>query len=799
MILLLLSLAHAGGFAPDAEDSISKDIVYDDALAPNWYSWSWTGVYDFQAPEQVHSGAFAIYASIDPYGALSIYREGGYSHASALRFWVEGDDPQVNIRLESVTEGVHADEIPLSELGDVRGGEWTEITISLDALPPHTWERIDWVSAGSPGAIIHVDDISLLALDPTADAFRSAEPVAPDRLMLLGQGDADAVSVTLDGAPIAITGVVVEGAPTRTYLALADALGPGELVVDTADGAFTRTLGGGQASVSATPTHAIPGAIYGMNLPDGYPGDGSMTRYSASAARWGGNATALYNPLARATNLGADWYFVNEVLQESADDWLVSVEGFGLTSLVTVPSLDWVARDGGSWHYSVERYGEQQETAPDNRDAGSGVLMDGTLISWNDPEDAAQPWTPADAAAWLAALPNPPDVVAIGNETDIAHLTHRAVHPEPATYDEQLERFLTYAEAARGVLPDAAVTGPVSCCWKTWWDSEAEGDRDAHGGEDFLPWFLDAVAAADAERGESSLDLLDLHYYPEGLIADGLDAITDDETNAWRLRATRSLWDPDYIDESWIGTAAPVNSQPDPHAVQVIPRMKALLAERYPDAGLALTEWSFGAHDHLSGGLAAADALGIFGREGLDMAMIWPTPPLTSPTSSAFQLLRDGEQGFGRWSLPVTGDLDPDLAGVYAASHDDGRVAVLVVNKAPDADLSLDLDGLPSGRVALRHFGGALEARLVQHPEGRFEGALTVPAYSALLAVIQPDEADDSDLPWDTAEDTGGPEWRETGGSTGARCGCASAAPGPLSGLPALTLMFGALMYRRRR
>jgi len=792
VILLLLAQLASVSAAAD-------DVVYDDELAPSWYSWSWTGVYDFQAPELVHSGAFAIYASIDPYGALSIHREGGFAYASALRFWIEGDDPPVNLRLESITEGVHAEEIPLSEIATLRSGEWTEITISLDALPPHRWERIDWVESGGAGALIHVDDITLLDLDPSADSFRSAEPVAPDQLMLLGQGDPDAVAVTLDGAPIAISAVSVEGAPTRTYLTLAQPLGAGALVVDTADGAFSRALGAAAASVGGTPTHPISGGIYGVNLPEGYPGDGAMDRYSASTVRWGGNATALYNPVARATNLGADWYFSNEVLQESADDWLVAVEGFGLSSLVTVPSLGWVARDTGSYHYSVERYGEQQAAAPDNPDAGDGVLPDGTLISWNDPEDAAEPWTPADAGAWLAALPDPPDMVAVGNETDIAHLTHRAVHPEPAGYDEQLERFLTYADAAVDALPEALVTGPVSCCWATYWDSALDGDRAAHGDEDFLPWFLDAVADADADAGRRSLDLLDLHYYPEGLI-DGSRGGEDDATNAWRLRATRSLWDPDYVDESWIGDS-PISSQPDASAVQLIPRMKALIDERYPGTGLALTEWSFGAHDHLSGGLAAADALGIFGREGLDVATLWPAPPLTSPVTSAFQLLRDGEHAFGRWSLPVTTDLDPDLAGVYAASHDDGRIAVLVVNKAPDADLSLSLEGLPSGRLVLRHFGGAADARLIAHPAGRFEGALTAPAYSAVLAVIEPDEADDTDQPWDTAEDTAGPGWRDDAPDSGARCGCVSGVPAPLSAAPRLALPLLALLtaLRRRR
>ena len=58
---------------------------------------------------------------------------------------------------------------------------------------------------------------------------------------------------------------------------------------------------------------------------------------------------------------------------------------------------------------------------------------------------------------------------------------------------------------------------------------------------------------AKALDGVRILDYLDLHYYPQ---ASGVALATAGTatTQALRLRSTRSLWDPNYTDESWINT-----------------------------------------------------------------------------------------------------------------------------------------------------------------------------------------------------------------------------------------------------
>jgi hypothetical protein len=186
-----------------------------------------------------------------------------------------------------------------------------------------------------------------------------------------------------------------------------------------------------------------------------------------------------------------------------------------------------------------------------------------------------------------------------------------------------------------------------------------------------LPWWLDQVRRHDEQAGRRTLDALDVHYYPQGPGVYG--GATDEATNALRLRSTRSLWDPTYVDESWIR-----------EPVRLIPRLREWIDRYYPGTMLAIGEWSWGAERTLNGALAIADVLGIFGREGVDLAAYWTVPPPGSPGALAFALFTnyDGRGAtFGDQALPATA---PDDLAVYASrdSASDDLVIVLI-NKQP--------------------------------------------------------------------------------------------------------------------
>ncbi|MEZ4616921.1 MAG: hypothetical protein R2867_15650 [Caldilineaceae bacterium] len=86
----------------------------------------------------------------------------------------------------------------------------------------------------------------------------------------------------------------------------------------------------------------------------------------------------------------------------------------------------------------------------------------------------------------------------------------------------------------------------------------------------------------------------------------------------------------------------------DSNVVRLIPRMREWVVANYPGTKLAITEYNWGALDHINGALAQADVLGIFGREGLDMALLFDSPYSTDgkftadgPGAYAFRIYRN--------------------------------------------------------------------------------------------------------------------------------------------------------------
>jgi hypothetical protein len=237
------------------------------------------------------------------------------------------------------------------------------------------------------------------------------------------------------------------------------------------------------------------------------------------------------------------------------------------------------------------------------------------------------------------------------------------------------------AAAIKSVDPTALVAGPSDWGWSAYFDTQAPGDKAAHGNVDLAPWFLQQMKAyADAHGGQRILDVFDEHYYPQGSGV-ALGSAGSTTTQALRLRSTRSLWDPTYKDESWIGSCC--NG-----TVMLIPRMRAWVAANYPDTKLGIGEYNFGGLESINGALAQADVLGIFAREQVDMAMLWAPPTSGQPGAYAFRMYRnyDGRGGaFGDTWIRSTSSDQSKLAVYGAQRTADGALTVMVVNKTGSA------------------------------------------------------------------------------------------------------------------
>jgi Glycoside hydrolase family 44 len=450
------------------------------------------------------------------------------------------------------------------------------------------------------------------------------------------------------------------------------------------------------------PTHPISPLIYG-NSTDAW-GSGQ------SAKRIGGNPLSRLNWDLGFYNVGKDWFFENAANKQNNFDVLANEAKDKRFLAMVVPMLGWVAKDGTSVGFPRSRFASQQHFDPYKAEAGDGFASDGSRLAPGDPSQTSVPAPPELIGQWVRKLvargPRSVSMYILDNEPALWNSTHRDVHPNPLSYDELLDRTIKYASAIRSADPEAVIAGPAEWGWPAYFtsalDSASNGkaDRNAHGGEALIPWYLKQLALREKATGTRLLNVLDLHFYPQaqGVFADG-GAAKDPVTAEMRLRSTRALWDPTYFDESWIK-----------EAVRLIPRMKEWVRQSYPGTLVSLGEWSFGAEDHISGGLATAEALGRFGQQGLDSAFHWGDLKEGTPGYWAFRAFRnyDGKGArFQDLSVPAS---ESEQVSLFASRDADARTLVLVlINRS--AETTIDT------RAVLNGCGEVTASRLFSYAE----------------------------------------------------------------------------------
>jgi len=490
---------------------------------------------------------------------------------------------------------------------------------------------------------------------------------------------------------------------------------------------------------AAAGQHAISPDIYGMNFAD----PTLAADIDLPVNRWGGNATTRYNWQLDISNHASDWYFENidnananpqNLPNGSSSDQFVDQDlSTGSDTLLTVPLIGWTPKgprgaNPRNCGFNTGSYGAQQTTAPDAPNCGNGVKPDGTTrVIGNNPLDTSLDISPTFVTGWINHLTGKYGAAGSGgvkfydldNEPMLWSTTQRDVHPQPVSYDEMLTRTLAYAPAIKAADPGAKLLGPVAWGWTEYFYSALDWapggawlsnprDRLAHGNVPYVEWYLRQMRAYDQAHGARLLDYLDLHYYPQ---ANGvaLSPAGSAATQELRLRSTRSLWDPTYQDESWINDD-----------VQLIPRMKTWVANDYPGTQLAISEYNWGALDNINGAVAQADVLGIFGREGLDLATLWAAPTSSQPGAYAFRLYRnyDGAQHrFGDTSVQAS-SADQSQLAVYASTRSsDGALTIMVINKSLTQALtsSLGVSGFAPGSQAAVYRYSAADLQHIVH------------------------------------------------------------------------------------
>jgi hypothetical protein len=476
--------------------------------------------------------------------------------------------------------------------------------------------------------------------------------------------------------------------------------------------------------------------IYGLN----YAKEAFANEIDLPLRRWGGNHTTRYNWQGNFINHGSDWFFHNNTHydpytgnSQTADQWVDQNDATGSDSLITVPMTGYVAKNGdqNSCGFKVSLYGGQDDVDNESGypNCGNGLVGNGP-IAGNNPLDTSQVVTPAFVSAWvnhLKATHGPANAggvkfYALDNEPELWSETHRDVQPSPLRYDELRDRSYAYAAAIKAADPVAQIFGYASFGWSGYWYSQYDlvqaaqngytyfPDYATHGNQYQVEWYLQQMAQYEQTYGKRLLDYLDLHFYPQNGVS--LTGAGNANLQALRLRSIRALWHPTYVDESWIAGAGP-----DGGIVRLIPRMKSWVNANYPGTKLAITEYNWGGLEQINGALAQAEILGIFGREGLDLAALWNYPDASlgydnfesQPGAYAFRLYRnyDGAGSkFGDVSVSAN-SATPEQLAIYAAQRSaDNALTLMIINKT---------GGSLTGNIALTNFTPTGDAQLYRY------------------------------------------------------------------------------------
>ncbi|MFC5470977.1 glycoside hydrolase family 44 protein [Cohnella suwonensis] len=633
--------AQYKGFTAELEVKaveVEPETIFDDVLHEGYDDWSWAKR-NLQESGTVHSGEKSIQFTPRWWQGVYFNREESLEVEQyyGFEFWIHGGSAgKQDIRFVVQDMNAILGSVVLSEIlpEGIQSGAWQKVTVRLkdlgitegyfNALVFQAWDEKEQ----SP---VYIDDVKVLRYK---DRVQNPKP-------------------PVTGVTVAIN-----------------------------------------ADVDRRP---INPDIYGVNFEE-IPPDNVSQLDKYPVVRWGGNSVTRYNWELNVQNHASDWFYMNLSKENAAgeqlpdgsrsDQFIDETLGDGGKVLLQVPTIGWTPKSREvTTGFSVKKYGPQQQTECSyggwwcNPDAGNGIRPDGTLITNNDPQDTSKAIGPDFIARWIKHIQgrvgNKVNYYALDNEPMLWPYTHRDVHPNMTTYDEVWDYTKAYGAAIKEADPNGKIFGPVVWGWCAYFNSAADGcspgpDSAAHGDKPFLEWYMEQVRSYEQEHGVRLIDYLDIHYYA----TESGVAISEDESkavSARRLKSLKALYDPTFRDpSSWI-------SEP----VRLIPRMKEMLERTAPGTKLAITEYNFGNGRGISSGLAQAEALAIFGREGVDLATRWGQPLAGTPIEDAFKMYLDydGKGGQIRGDSVRAVSSNVDMVGSYAVRGEDGTLYILLFNK----------------------------------------------------------------------------------------------------------------------
>jgi hypothetical protein len=467
---------------------------------------------------------------------------------------------------------------------------------------------------------------------------------------------------------------------------------------------------------SGTGVKPISPYIYGSNF-----ALSSLPGVPVTLDRLGGNRWSAYNWETNASNAGKDYRYQN-------DNYLVNNQSNTPPGQAVLPSLQAAASNGRglvvtvpmAGYASADSFGtqiEKSQFAPSSRfkivDAKKSDIYPGSPLSLT-PDKSDNYVFSDEFVNWVESKKQPGQQVFYSldnepslwgetlpanfassnwNQSNQPGRTHPEIHPYAPTYTEMVSKTIAHAGAVKDVNPNALVFGGVGYGWNEFVSLQDAPDKNAHtiaphpgsgfeqGEMYYYDYLLQQTAAAEAAQGRTLMDVIDMHWYPEA--QGGGVRITDNNNTsavvAARVQAARSLWDPTYTETSWITQYSTLGP------IKLLPRIERDIKDFKPGTKIAITEYNYGGTNHISGGIAQADVLGVFGRQGVFAATFWDLGSPTNYVAGAMKMYLNynGAGGkFGDSSVDAATDSIAKSA-VYASvdSGDPNKMVLVAINR----------------------------------------------------------------------------------------------------------------------
>ncbi len=525
-------------------------------------------------------------------------------------------------------------------------------------------------------------------------------------------------------------------------------------------------------SIDANTTFPISRFVYGANGAS-ESWNGATPPAELTFNRVGGNRLTAYNWENNYSNAGNDYNYQNDQLMSSSltpgdgISWRVTPSfALGQAVMATVPMIGYVAGDACNCNVGITDADRANRLAThfkiSRASKGSAFALTPSTSDAYVYQDEFANWMNSKFPGH-AGNATSPLFFSLDNEPDIWQATHKEIQsdyndnsstPRIQTYAGFSDTSAVYAKALKAAVPAALVFGPAVATYTGVTTLGRYPSADpVYGTQNFFDVYLDRMNAASNAAGTRLLDVLDLHFYPQNGTSNGQignDYATQDSAMIQaRVQGPRSLWDPTYNDGSWVTsvTGGPIN---------LIPRLRNQIAAHYPGTKIAITEYYYGRGGDISGGIAQADVLGIFGREGVYAAALWPNAGVwAAPYNGngslayafifgAFRMFRnyDGAgSAFGDLGLKAS-TTDVVASSVYASRNAAGNVVIVAINKtttAKVASISLaNVSGVTKARVYVLSGASATPVRGADLTVSSNATSYSMPAMSVSTIVVTP-------------------------------------------------------------